>query len=345
MSNRVPWLLSRGVALALILAARIPASAQTAVPVEVKVLEVPRTDLYQLLKLPASTSFSKKLTGDLAQALIQNPRTRTVHQLELQSTNSQVTHFRVDSRTPNSAPAPSQTGTYYEIGIGMDVTPLVYQNRDVTLSTNSRVRILQSPDSDGRQATVFENPPTRNAIQVREGESMIVGGFITDQERAMLPSIPSLPDNALINYIFPGQRDSKDRSEIVIVLTPRIAGPLVNPADRSLGPITAVTSTVELSNAGKNLAVEISPPAPKPSPAPPSGPVYTIQVGAFESSAKADTLVSQLAKKYDAVFVDKVSGKTPYHVRVGRFASTNEAKELQKKLTRDGYDTFVTKRD
>jgi len=171
----------------------------------------------------------------------------------------------------------------------------------------------------------------------------------------MLPPIPALPDNPLINYIFPGRRDSRERLEIVIVLTPRIVGPIVgpimNPPDRPIGPITAVTPmavpSVEISNAGKNLAVAASPTAPKPSPSPPrpAAPVYTIQVGAFESSVKADTLSTQLAKKYDAVFVDKVSGKTPYRVRVGRFTSTNEARALQRKLSGDGYETFVTKRD
>jgi hypothetical protein len=152
--------LNWGVALALTFAGRSLVSAQTAVTVQVQVLEAPRTSIDQLLKLPSGTGFSRKLTSDLAQSLFQNPQSKIVHRLELQSTSSQTTHFRVDSRTPTSS------GIYYEIGIGVDVTPLTYQNRDVALNTNSRVRILQSPDAEGRQATAFENPPTRNIFKL-----------------------------------------------------------------------------------------------------------------------------------------------------------------------------------
>jgi hypothetical protein len=70
---------------------------------------------------------------------------------------------------------------------------------------------------------------------------------------------------------------------------------------------------------------------------------YTVQVGAFDQLEKAESLRSQLAKNYDMVFVEKVgTSKTPYRVRVGRFSDMQSARKIEKQLTDDGMETYVT---
>jgi hypothetical protein len=313
--------------LALILAGGSLAFGQTAVAVEVRVLELSRTEADRVLMSPAGVFVSKKLAAEPARYLMESPHSKVVHQVELQVASGQTTHFRVDSRVPSATGNRGDGASYFDIGIGMDVLPKVFQNREISLKVSSRVRVLRNPEADGSPLTVFENPSFGGETRIGNGESMLIAGFITEQERAMLPLIPSLPDNPLLNYLFPVKRDSKERPEIVMVLTPRIVGPLVNAEVDVPPPVSAV------------------PPSPPVAMAPKSGPAYTVQVGAFESSAKADSLVAQLTKKYDTAFVDKVSGKTPFRVRVGRLSSMSEARELQKKLAREGYDTFITKLD
>jgi cell division protein FtsN len=70
---------------------------------------------------------------------------------------------------------------------------------------------------------------------------------------------------------------------------------------------------------------------------------YTVQVGAFDRLEKAESLRSQLAKKYDMVFVEKsIAGKTPYRVRVGRFPDRQAARQVEKKLADSGIETYLT---
>jgi cell division septation protein DedD len=66
----------------------------------------------------------------------------------------------------------------------------------------------------------------------------------------------------------------------------------------------------------------------------PSAPVWVVQVASFVTDKEAQTLASRLkGKGYDAnVASAEVSGKTWYRVEVGRLASRNEARELQKNL-------------
>jgi len=74
-----------------------------------------------------------------------------------------------------------------------------------------------------------------------------------------------------------------------------------------------------------------------------TGGKYTVQVGAFDKLEAAESLRSQLAKKYELVFVEKVtSGKTPYRVRVGRFPDMQTARKIERQLVSDGIDTYIT---
>lgn len=65
------------------------------------------------------------------------------------------------------------------------------------------------------------------------------------------------------------------------------------------------------------------------------GNIYTIQVSAFRNKQQGEKLLEDLRKKeYDAYFTEKIfpNGDTWYRIRVGRFSSIEEAKELTKKL-------------
>ena len=71
--------------------------------------------------------------------------------------------------------------------------------------------------------------------------------------------------------------------------------------------------------------------------------MYAVQVAAFDSEAKADAMISQLKrKKYNGAFIEKLSGgRAVYRVRVGQFTDLQAARDLQKNLERDGFNTFV----
>jgi cell division protein FtsN len=73
---------------------------------------------------------------------------------------------------------------------------------------------------------------------------------------------------------------------------------------------------------------------PAPQTVRPPAQVWVVQVASFVTDKEAQTLANKLkVKGYDAnVASAEVSGKTWYRVEVGRLASRNEARELQKSL-------------
>jgi cell division septation protein DedD len=254
--------------LAVLVGFRSVASAQTSVIVEVRVLELSRTDLEAVGGDTLTAGFAKSLTKSVADSLTTGPLSRVVHRIELPATSEASTQVRLDSRIAATSSSSAEVQTFLEAGIVMDVTPKVFQSRDTSLATASQVRIRRGPDAAGTSLVVFENPLVRFNARIHEGDSIIVGGFITAAERTTLPKIPVLPDNPILNYLYP---KSNTGMEIAILLTPRIVGMLINPAIDApiiVGKPSVVNPAVSLiSPTASSLAASSSPPVTAPQPA------------------------------------------------------------------------------
>ncbi|HLQ76953.1 MAG TPA: SPOR domain-containing protein [Terriglobia bacterium] len=375
ISNKSVRLIASCVMLLVVsLAAATAALAQTSVVVEVKVLQISRVELDQLGTMPAWLGFAKPLSREQVESITSNTRSKTVQRIDLQATSRKPSQLRVDTRISLPTGSSVEVQAVHEAGIGMDVTPKVFQNRDIALTTASAVRIRRVADANGASLVLFESPAVLYETRVHEGETIAIGGFITDAQRMSLPELTMLPDNPILNYLFPKTREQKDRSEIVVLLTPRIVGivldvpePVVSVAPPITAPITppveakplvlpptvadvpspAATQAAAPAVAATFVTTSIAntPATPAPAEKEAHG-VYTVQVGAFDSQAKAQALMDQLSKKFDNVFIDKVStGPALYHVRVGHLVFMEEARQLQRRLTEDGFQTYVTTLD
>jgi cell division protein FtsN len=76
-----------------------------------------------------------------------------------------------------------------------------------------------------------------------------------------------------------------------------------------------------------------------PTPAATSG--YSVQIAAYNHKADADKLVTTLKGRGYAARVD--GSVTPFRVRIGRYATENDAEDALKKLKAKHMDGFVVK--
>ena len=74
---------------------------------------------------------------------------------------------------------------------------------------------------------------------------------------------------------------------------------------------------------------------------------YTLQVGSFKEKRNALSLKHELDKKYkDTYVVAAMDSDTEYYrVRLGNFNSRESAEEIAKRLIKDGYAVFTTRKD
>jgi cell division septation protein DedD len=350
---------------------------------EARVMGVPAADFARLgIIYPESEAdsdsplgFAVILPENEAQSLIRDPRTASVHTLRLRGIPGNTLRFRVDTRVPTNENSFAEILPYFEVGMTFEVTPRVFPNRNVSLSSSSVVQVRRGPAPDGGLAPlVFETQPIKHDIQIPEGKTILLGGFLTASNSSGLPRLPVVAGNPIVGYAGTRSPRKGEEPEIVVLLTPRVNGavdavaalavslaPPVKDPEKVEQPVVAVSSAnvTPLPEPLTPMPVASTPapiPAPPVPPAPASAsrvaaPVstpksesrfFTVQVGAFASSVKAESLVGELKGKFQGVFIDQTPvGPTPYRVRVGRLTTLAAAKQIQSRLKAQGFASFV----
>lgn len=118
----------------------------------------------------------------------------------------------------------SNSVSFVEAGVKLSVRPTVNADRRITLKVKPEV-------SNPNSATIaFAGAPpqinTRNAdttVVLRDGETIAIGGLITEQTTKAVTGIPILMSIPLIGYLFKGTDDRIQRTELIVFLTPKIA--------------------------------------------------------------------------------------------------------------------------
>jgi len=110
---------------------------------------------------------------------------------------------------------------YLETGILLAVTPRINSGGMVTLEINQEV------SEPGVAAAGNPNPDvaTRNAktsVQVASGESIALGGLIRENRLRQTSGIPLLSKIPVLGALFGSQHFSRTRTELVLVVTPKI---------------------------------------------------------------------------------------------------------------------------
>lgn len=112
-----------------------------------------------------------------------------------------------------------------EVGIGIDVTPQIGADGSITLYihpyVSSITSYLQTPQGNYPQTSRRE---TQTTIMVKNGETIVIGGLLRDNEINILKKFPLLGDLPLLGEIFRHRTKQKTHSEVMIMITCEIIG-------------------------------------------------------------------------------------------------------------------------
>ena len=179
----------------------------------------------------------------IIQALKQQGEVKTVAQPRLRALNNQTAFikvgedrpfFRLQQTTtlqqPGAATAFNQTQETFSvstitIGTILAVTPQIDGDRMITLDVLPAITRLQAivTSPDGRQtAPVTEVKQASTIVRLRDGETAIIGGLISEETAETERRIPLLGKLPLIGAAFRSKANLRARTELVIFLTPRL---------------------------------------------------------------------------------------------------------------------------
>lgn len=178
-----------------------------------------------LLVSPLSATINFKLQDSDAKILA-SPRIR--------ARNKEKAKILIGDRVPTitNTVTPVSTGTsvvtgsvsYQDVGLKLEFEPQVYTNDEVGIKIALEVSNIAAEFTDPQGGRSYQIG-TRNAntnLRLRDGETQILGGLITDDDRNVAAKIPGLGHLPIIGRLFGNNAGSSTQSEIVLSITPHI---------------------------------------------------------------------------------------------------------------------------
>jgi general secretion pathway protein D len=119
---------------------------------------------------------------------------------------------------------PSSSYQQMRVGIGLQVTPFINQDGLVVMKIDEQIdELAGSTDITGVGAVPNTTSRTISAeVAVRDRETIILGGFIRNQEQTDVSGVPILKDIPLLGALFTSRGKSKDRSELLVLMRPTV---------------------------------------------------------------------------------------------------------------------------
>ncbi|BAN36613.1 type II secretory pathway, component HofQ [Sulfuricella denitrificans skB26] len=138
----------------------------------------------------------------------------------------------------------AESVTYLDVGLKLEVEPRIYLDNDVAMKVNLEVSniVQQIKSSTG---TLTYQLGTRNAsttLRLKDGETQALAGLINDEDRASANKVPGLGDIPVLGHLFSSRLNSGSKTEIVLLITPRIVKNLIQP-DAAAIEFTSGTET------------------------------------------------------------------------------------------------------
>jgi len=153
-----------------------------------------------------------------------NPRVRVL--------NNQVAKFHIGDKIPvqtstiqsTTTVAITSTFEYKDIGIKLNIEPTVHLNNTITMKLGMEVSTLGNALDFGNGQKEYEFG-TRNAdtvINLRDGETVVIGGLIQDDDQKTLVKIPILGDIPVLGKLFSNTDNETTKTDIIMSITPNI---------------------------------------------------------------------------------------------------------------------------
>jgi general secretion pathway protein D len=218
---------------------------------------------------------------DGATSVLANPRIRVV--------NKEKARVHIGDRVPvitTTAAAAggfiSESVNYLDVGLKLDVEPLIYLEDEIGIKIGLEVSSIVREVKGTNSNTLTYQIGTRNAntsLRLRDGETQILAGLISDEDRRTASRVPGLGDLPLIGRLFSSTHETTNRTEVVLLITPRLVRTLARPDARALEFSAGTEAASGVPAMGTipvpppaSSGLEPMPSTPRPTPVPPAGP-------------------------------------------------------------------------
>jgi general secretion pathway protein D len=224
------------------------------------------------------------LRSDSSTRLLANPQIRTSEGQTAQARFGDQVPVPVTTFTPIAGTGlqqqPITSFEYKNVGVNIDITPRVHHDGEISLGLKLDISSVGPAGFQG--LPTFNSRTVSSVIRLKDGETNVLAGLISDNERKSLSGVPGLASVPVLGRIFARNRNEVTETDIIMTLTPHIVGrPEITEQDLRSFPLGSESSPLLFEVPGippvqpaprspEPPRIEpIRPPSPAPTPTPP----------------------------------------------------------------------------
>ncbi|WP_020591938.1 type II secretion system protein GspD [Kiloniella laminariae] len=132
-----------------------------------------------------------------------------------------ATQSSVSNTDPNAPTV--NTIEFRDTGVVLQVTPRVNTSGIINLEIEQEVSDVVSTTTSGIDSPTIQQRKVSSHVVVKSGESITLGGMIRDSQTDKESGLPVLSGLPVIGKLFGNTDNDHKRTELLIIITPRIA--------------------------------------------------------------------------------------------------------------------------
>ena len=171
----------------------------------------------------------KKTDGDTN--LLASPRIRVRNKEKAKVVIGEKVPVITTTISPGTGGFASESVSYVDVGLTLNAEPTIYLNNEVGIRIALEVSNLIDRVTTATGTTAYQIG-TRQAstfLQLKDGENQVLAGLINSEERSTGNRVPGLGELPILGRLFGSQTDDKQKTEIVLSITPHLVRNLQRP--------------------------------------------------------------------------------------------------------------------
>jgi len=177
--------------------------------------------------------FNFTITGEdfnfLIRALESDSKLEVLSRPLLMVENNEEANITIGDRVPivqgssfTEAGTTSTSVTYENVGIILDVTPHINPDGYVNLEVHPEISQISDSSvqlTEGLAAPIFSERSAETVVTIKDGETVVIGGLITNAERDSESKVPIIGDIPGLGVLFRTTSHSVRKTELLMILT------------------------------------------------------------------------------------------------------------------------------
>jgi general secretion pathway protein D len=184
---------------------------------------------------------SKKLGANISKTVINVQRditeTNILANPRIRVKNRETAKIMIGDKVPVVTTTTTATGLvsdsvqYLDVGLKVDIQPDIFLQDEVAIKVGLEVSsiVKEITSLNGTLSYQVGSRSASTVLRLKDGETQILAGLISDQERATGSGVPGLGDLPILGRLFSSQQNTRNKTEIVLSITPRLVRNIARP--------------------------------------------------------------------------------------------------------------------